>query len=158
MLRFDRQQNSAKQLSFNKKNNKFKIKKKKKPRGSVKHGSMKPDCTLYRKEHISAKPLVICRCRVGSTLPTEFRMSTNGPVRTGQEQTVQNRLHQITAGSGHTSTSQAWKLTPVLIKGEILVKKTRCNAERETNQQAYTSVLPTHTLCSRGRTTEQTSA
>ena len=124
----------------------------------MKHGSMKPDCTLYRKEHISAKPLVICRCRVGSTLPTEFRMSTNGHVRMGQEQTVQNRLHQIIAASGHTSTSQAWKLTPVLIKGEILVKKTRCNAERETNQQAYTSVLPTHTLCSRERTAEQTSA
>lgn len=95
----------------------------------MKHGSMKPGCVLYRKEHISAKPSVICRCRVGSTLPTEFRMSTNGPVRTGQEQTVQNRLHKIMTGSGHTSTSQAWKLTPVL-KGEILVKKTRCNAEK----------------------------
>ena len=146
MLRFDRKQNSVKQLSFDKKiiNLKFK---KKKPRGSVKHGSMKPDCTLYRKEHISAKPSVICRCRVGSMLPTEFRMSTNGPVRTGQEQTVQNRLHQIIAGSGHTSTSQAWKLTPVLIKGEILVKKTRCNAEKgnkSTSLYVYTTY--THTM------------
>ena len=33
MLRFDRKQNSVKQLSFNKKNNKFKIKKKKKAKG-----------------------------------------------------------------------------------------------------------------------------
>ena len=96
----------------------------------MKHGSMKPDCVLYRKERIRAKPSVIFRCRVGFTFPTEFRTSTSGNVRRGQEQTVQNRLHKLTTGSGHTSTSQAWKLTPLLMKGEILVKKTRCDAEK----------------------------
>lgn len=110
----------------------------------MKHGSIKPDCVLYRKEHIRAKPSVIFRCRVGFMFPTEFRMSTSGHVRRGQEQTVQNRLHKLTAGSGHTSTSQAWKLTPLLMKGEILVKNTRRDAEKGDKSTSLYVYIYTH--------------
>lgn len=110
----------------------------------MKHGSMKPDCVLYRKEHIHAKASVIFRRRVRFMFPTEFRTSTNGHVRS-QEQTVQNRLHKITAGSGQTSTSQAWKLILLLIKGETLVKKTRCDAEKGDKSTSLYVYIYTHT-------------